>query len=365
MQPVSNTGGPNAAAHVAHGRLLHLPPAVEEQVRDVDALVAQAIDGRAQAIDPLKRDLLGICKDARGQHPLRSLESPADVRKAQAVSTVHSLANRIAMYAAFAASGTFPSGLAPETCMETLQGSTKQLQRALRSAYAGTAKAVTPIDLAPPPPGFIQYVEVPGGPFKFGYDNASKDLPTFRISKYEVTNRQFHDFVRGTGYEPQGSWSAPSGGEYGDGPDSVADHPVTNVTFYDAQAFCRWAGCRLPREDEWEKAARGTDGRLYPWGSEWDPSLCNNDGSGTTPVSAYERAAVPGGGANVSPFGAVDMVGNVLEWVDTPAARPGAVLLKGGAWSNHTVKPFDAVRHTSELPGAAYRGFGFRIARDR
>ena len=209
-----------------------------------------------------------------------------------------------------------------------------------------------------------QWVEVPAGEFQFGPDKNKVDLPAYRISKYPVTNRDFQKFVSETGYETQGNWKPPEGG-YAEG-DKNAEKPCVHVNFHDAKAYAKWAGGRLPTEQEWEKAARGTDGRLYPWGNEWRPEACNNEGSDLTPVNAFEKAG------NVSPFGAVDMVGNAMEWVDSGTIRrPGAVLLKGGAWQNYRspgadqlADPFGAVRHTSEYPDSTYAGFGFRIVTD-
>lgn len=129
-------------------------------------------------------------------------------------------------------------------------------------------------------------------------------LDAYYIGKYEVTNKQFAKFVNETSYQAQGSWKDyyKSGTE---------DHPVVSVTWNDATAYCQWANLRLPTEAEWEKAARGTDGRKYPWGNEWDASRCNNysvDGlpSGPKPVGSFPSGA--------SPYGCLDMVGNAWEW---------------------------------------------------
>lgn len=137
-------------------------------------------------------------------------------------------------------------------------------------------------------------------------------LDAYYIGKYEVTNEKFAKFVQGSGYQAQGSWRDyfKSG---------TADHPVVSVSWNDAVAYCRWANLRLPTEAEWEKAARGTDGRQYPWGNNWDKGRCNWDegpqlsgmasmyqGRGTLSVGSFPSGA--------SPYGCMDMAGNVWEW---------------------------------------------------
>jgi len=156
-------------------------------------------------------------------------------------------------------------------------------------------------------------VEVPEGEFIMGTDNKKTDsqnrpahkrsLDTYYIDKYPVTNAQYGRFVAGTGHRTPINWSK---GKFVPG---KVFHPVTMVSWFDARDYCEWAGKRLPTEAEWEKAARGTDERRWPWGDVMDTKLLNtyyNVGS-TTPVGMYE------GGA--SPYGALDMAGNVAQWI--------------------------------------------------
>ncbi len=182
-----------------------------------------------------------------------------------------------------------------------------------------------------PPPGLAFEPEmtlIPAGEFLMGSD-PDKDaharpeeqpqhtlyLPDYTIARTPVTNAQYGAFLRATRHRPPDHWRLLLWRRRRP-PRRRADHPAVNVTWDDAQAYCRWLTdvsgkpyC-LPNEAEWEKAARSTDGRLYPWGNEWNGDRCNvSDGSGqedTTPVGAYA------GGA--SPYGLLDTIGNVWEW---------------------------------------------------
>lgn len=161
-------------------------------------------------------------------------------------------------------------------------------------------------------------------------------VPAFYIDKYEVTNAQYKKFIDATGHQPPRDWE---NGNYVEGGDNL---PVVYVSWKDANAYCQWAGKRLPTEEEWEKAARGTDGRIWPWGNTFDKTRCNVEsweGSGPKPVGSYPEG--------VSPYGVYDMAGNVWEWVDswydaypgsrytTPEFGKKFRVTRGGSWYHY------------------------------
>ena len=158
----------------------------------------------------------------------------------------------------------------------------------------------------------MEMVLIPTGKFLMGINSNDIDqrplhdvyLDAYWIDLTEVTNAHYLTCVDDGGCRPPGESQY-----YRD--ESLSDHPVVYVTWFDARDFCAWAGKRLPTETEWEKAARGTDGRLFPWGSEpADERLANYDDNihKTTPVGSYPAGA--------SPYGLQDMAGNVWEWVN-------------------------------------------------
>ena len=133
-------------------------------------------------------------------------------------------------------------------------------------------------------------------------------LPDFYIDKYEVTNQRYYIFTQATDHRPPRSWR---GQKY---PEVWENLPVNEVTFFEANAYAKWVGKRLPSEQEWEKAARGTNDFRYPWGNGFDFSKANLS---RTPVPKRDQGLQPVGSfpQGASPYGVEDMIGNVWEWV--------------------------------------------------
>ncbi len=152
----------------------------------------------------------------------------------------------------------------------------------------------------------IELVKIPSGEFLCGEDKKLVSLDEFWIGRTPVTNRQYQVFADSKGYDPPEHWEGKRVHP------TRMNHPVVAVSWYDAQAFCEWAGVFLPTEQQWEKAARGIDGRDFPWGNQNpSPKLCNFDRNvgQTSPVGRYS----PHGD---SPYGIIDMAGNVWEWCE-------------------------------------------------
>jgi formylglycine-generating enzyme required for sulfatase activity len=172
-----------------------------------------------------------------------------------------------------------------------------------------------------------EMILIPAGNFLMGDEKQSVHVDAFYIDKYPVTNAEYAKFVEATSYPPPPNWEE-TGGNY---PPDMANHPVAFVNWFDAQEYAAWAGKRLLTEAEWEKAARGTDGRVYPWGDWFDKAMCNASEAGiggTTPVGKYS----PFGD---SPYKVCDMAGNVWEWTANDWA-PGSSskVQRGGSFVN-------------------------------
>lgn len=239
-------------------------------------------------------------------------------------------------------------------------------------------------------------ITIPAGDFIMGTDRPEADdqdepshhvkLPAYMIDKYLVTNAQYARFVAATGHRPPLDW------KNGKIPQGEVLHPVTMVSWFDARSYAAWAKKRLPTEAEWEKAARGTKGLRWPWGNTMDPKRLNTYYSvgHATDVTAYPNGA--------SPYGVMDMAGNVSQWVQddylpypgskaSPEVFQGRVavaataqdramkvvdmvpvnkrykVLRGGSWKSD---PFstESYHRISQWPNLASDFFGFRCAKD-
>jgi formylglycine-generating enzyme required for sulfatase activity len=225
----------------------------------------------------------------------------------------------------------------------------------------------------PTPPTGMVYV--PGGEFMMGRDEKDRGdeyerpahkvtVKPFFIDQYDVTNEDYAKFVKGTGHRMPSNWL---NGDYAAG---AARKPVTGVTWDDATAYAKWAGKRLPTEEEWEFAARGTDGRLYPWGNDWSAGLANADraSDGTVDVGTYK---------GTSPFGAYDMVGNAWQWTASKlTAYPGGSIpgqigganlrvIRGGTYASTASQATATYRRGWPATGADnYNNTAFRCVED-
>ena len=268
----------------------------------------------------------------------------------------------------------------------------------------GTSESKQEIAVYTPAGTRTEMVLAPKGKFTMGSENGSSNerpvhtvyLDGYYIDRYEVTNEQFKAFVAATGYkttaermglgyvlvgserkELRGAdWRHPRGP--GDDLSDRMDHPVVQVSCYDGQAYCTWAGKRLPTEAEWEKAARGTDGRMYPWGDEWDPARLNWEEGGVLDGFVYTAPAgkYPAG---TSPYGVHNMAGNVLEWCadrydnayysKSPGQNPQGPsdgdfrVLRGGSWYGTRYGARCTLRHKPLAPSGRSDLIGFRCAR--
>ncbi len=219
-------------------------------------------------------------------------------------------------------------------------------------------------------------VLIPAGTFLMGSEDGDQDenpphrvsLQAFYLDKYEVTNAQYKAFLQSNGHPPPRYWN--------DNRFNQPDAPVVGVTWYDARDYCRWKGKRLPTEAEWERAARGPQGYLWPWGNEYKEGYANVEGTAdgykyTAPVGRFEQGKTA--------EGVYDMAGNVWEWIadwynnttyssrSTPANPTGPEngtlkVLRGGSWI-FAPELTRATNRNANPPDNAYVSIGFRCAK--
>lgn len=196
-------------------------------------------------------------------------------------------------------------------------------------------------------------VLVPAGSFLYGPDAQEVFLDTFYVDRSLVTNADYMRFVRETGYRPP---------RYADDPRlNQPEQPVTGVSYADAVQFARWAGKELPTEQQWEKAARGNDGRTYPWGN--DPPGTSDACFGQDPETGSPR---PAGSwvRNVSPFGVQDMCGNVWEWTASRYKKDSEFhVVRGGSY-NDPVEYLHVYYRLEAHPKDKCEAIGFRCAKN-
>ena len=212
------------------------------------------------------------------------------------------------------------------------------------------------------------YVEIPSGVYCFGDDKEPFRIDEpFWLSRYPVTNSQYGKFLEDGEYGNPEYWS-DDGRQWlqtegatmpklsRDVRFNAPNQPVVGVSFWEAEAFCRWAGGCLPTEHQWEAAARGPEGRKYPWGDNWEDGICNSYEAklrSTSAVGIFPRS-------RSQPFGLEDMVGNVWEWCSSDSEAPLRVL-RGGCGPLHARYVRSAYRFCIE-PGGRNDGIGFRCA---
>ena len=235
----------------------------------------------------------------------------------------------------------------------------------------------SPSQAQPEPP--LGMIYIPQGYFQMGTSSGKEDekpmhfvfTPGYFIDKYEVSNKDYEVFMQATGHQSPKFWK--------DSRFNELDQPVVGVSWHDAMAYAKWKGRRLPTEAEWEKAARGNDGRLWPWGRKFDKGFNfffvnifgeNDNYPYTAPVNYYH--------SGISPFGLYNTAGNVWEWCldwydknyyrvspeinpEGPQGPMKMKVLRGGSWIN-SIEGIKVVKRARNFPHIKNEIYGFRTA---
>jgi formylglycine-generating enzyme required for sulfatase activity len=278
--------------------------------------------------------------------------------------------------------------MSPAEFLSILESKGASLDERIRAAHA-LARVGDPRIANP------DRVPIAAGPFAMGDDGRTVHLPGYAIDRFPVTVGAFAPFIEAGGYRERRYWTEEGWhwrmeeaidrprfwGEAEWAGYLLPNHPVVGVSFYEAEAYAAFAGARLPTEAEWEKAARGTDARKYPWGNDWQDDACGMRGIGprsTVPVGVFPKGA--------SPCGVLDLVGSVWQWcVDpfrgwgagpaddavgtlvggrtSPADSPPRRTTCGGAW-NTLQWSVTCLGRNGYPPAARFSNLGFRCVVD-
>ncbi len=235
-----------------------------------------------------------------------------------------------------------PDGLTErfrQTCLDAIEDEIEVKARQTLGLCLGRLGDPRILDLRNP----AAYIEVPAGAYVYRDKNEKIRIEApFLLGRYLVTNSQYRAFMDVGGYQNRAWWSdegwawlqqkgVTEPAYWQDRRWNVPNQPVMGVSFWEAQACCRWAGGRLPTEREWEAAARGPEGHRYPWSNDWEDGICNSREAGlgvTSPVGLFPRS-------RQARLGFEDLAGNVWEWCDSLWDKPGASaprVLRGGAF---------------------------------
>lgn len=233
------------------------------------------------------------------------------------------------------------------------------------------------IEMLPPP---FEWIEIPAGKVTI-QGHGEFNIPKFSIAKYPITVAQYQVFMNNKGYDTEKYWTT-AGWAWKQEEDVTqprfwdekhhekffkSDHPIIEVSWYEAVAFCRWLSDMtgenifLPTEQQWQRAAQGDTRWAYPWGNEFDDQRCNSSikskSDGTTPVTQYPNGA--------SPYGVMDMAGNIWEWTLTVYASDlnniDRRVLRGGSWLYYNLEFLRVDNREKCIPHGWSDVIGFRI----